>query len=263
VGKVAKGQMSQEELEALERAACPGYGSCAGMFTANTMNCLTEALGMGLPGNGTIPAVEGARLELARRAGQQVMELLKWGIRPLDIITKESIINAFRVDMALGGSTNSVLHLMAIAYEAGIDFPLSEVNRLSRTTPHLCKLSPAGDYHIEDLNLAGGIPAVMKEIELKTPYKVVGTPDADSVLSGRIIGETKHMLIQTPTGEPRQEEVGLQVKVSWIDRRGGVLRNGAPIPLEEATTNVNGASTMLPEIGQSVAHISRWGPKAS
>jgi dihydroxy-acid dehydratase len=165
VGKVSMGTMSETELEELERVACPGCGSCAGMFTANTMNCLTEALGMALPGNGTITAVDARRIGLAREAGRQIMELLAREIRPRDIITREAIQNAFMVDMALGGSTNSVLHLIAIAYEAGIDFPLSAVNEISEKTPHLAKLSPAGEHRIEDLDLAGGIPAVMKEIQ--------------------------------------------------------------------------------------------------
>ena len=165
VGKVAKGKMNQEELERLEEVACPGWGSCAGMFTANTMNCATEALGMGLPGNGTIPAVDGRRIQLAKEAGRQVMELLANDIRPCDIINEASIYNAFAVDMALGGSTNSVLHLMAIAYEAGVDFSLPMLNQISERTPHLSKLRPAGDYHVEDLDKAGGISAVMKELK--------------------------------------------------------------------------------------------------
>ena len=165
VGRVASGKMSQEELEKLEEVACPGAGSCAGMFTANTMNCLTEALGMGLPGNGTIPAVDARRQQLARDAGQQVMRLLADNVRPCDIINKDSIYNAFIVDMALGGSTNSVLHLMALAHEAEVDFSLSMVNEISQRTPYLCKLSPAGSYHIEDLDQAGGVAAVMKELQ--------------------------------------------------------------------------------------------------
>jgi dihydroxy-acid dehydratase len=165
VGKVANGQMTKEELRHLEEVACPGCGSCAGMFTANTMNCLTEALGMGLIGNGTIPAVDSRRRQLAKEAGQRVMELLASDIRPRDIITKDSIRNAFTVDMALGGSTNSVLHLVAIAHEVGIDFPLSLINEIGERTPHLCKLSPAGDYRIEDLDRAGGVAGVMKELQ--------------------------------------------------------------------------------------------------
>jgi len=161
VGAVASGKMSEEELLALEAMACPGCGSCAGMFTANTMNCLTEVLGLGLPGNGTILAVDIRRRHLAKEAGQQVMNLLNKNICPRDIVSKDAIYNAFTVDMALGGSTNTVLHLMAIAHEAGIDFPLAAVNEISEHTPYLCSLRPAGNYHLEDLDAAGGIPAVM------------------------------------------------------------------------------------------------------
>ena len=164
VGRVAKGKMSEEELEQLAAVACPGCGSCSGMFTANTMNCATEAMGMGLVGNGTIPAVDARRLQLAKEAGQRVMELLVNNIRPRDIINRVSIHNAFAVDMALGGSTNSVLHLMAIAHEAGVDFSLPMINEISERTPHLSKLRPAGDYHLEDLDQAGGVSAVMKEL---------------------------------------------------------------------------------------------------
>ncbi|MFC1987775.1 dihydroxy-acid dehydratase [Chloroflexota bacterium] len=164
VGRVASGQMTEQELAQLEEIACPGCGSCAGMFTANTMNCLTEALGMGLPGNGTIPAVDVRRRQLAQKAGQQVMELLASNVRPRDIINEVSIHNAFTIDMALGGSTNSILHLLAVASEAGVDFPLRRINEISENTPYLCKLSPAGEHRIEDLDRAGGIPAVMKEV---------------------------------------------------------------------------------------------------
>ena len=174
-GAVISGKMSEEELQQLEEIACPGCGSCSGMFTANTMNCLTEALGMGLAGNGTIPAVDAKRQMLAREAGRQVMKLLADDIHPRDIITEDSIYNAFTVDMALGGSTNSVLHLMAIVHEAGIEFPLSTINEISRRTPYLSKLSPAGQYYVEDLDRAGGIPAVMQEIKtlLKLDSKTV------------------------------------------------------------------------------------------
>ena len=187
VGKVAKGSMSQEELEQLAEIACPGCGSCAGMFTANTMNCLTEALGMGLSGNGTIPAVDARRIQLAREAGQQIMKLLASDIHPRDIIDKDSIRNAFAVDMALGGSTNSVLHLMAVAHEAGIDFPLSMINEISQHTPNLCKLRPSGDYHLEDLDQAGGIPAVMKELSglLKLGLRTVSGKSVAEVIADR------------------------------------------------------------------------------
>jgi dihydroxy-acid dehydratase len=165
VGKVAREEMSLQELERLEEVACPGCGSCSGMFTANTMNCATEAMGMGLVGHGTIPAIDARRVQLAKKAGRQVMELLANNVRPRDIVNEGSIYNALTVDMALGGSTNSILHLMAIAHEAGVDFPLSRINEISQRTSHLCKVSPAGDNHLEDLDQAGGIAAVMKELK--------------------------------------------------------------------------------------------------
>lgn len=165
VGAATRGEMSEAELDRLERAACPGCGSCAGMFTANTMNCLSEALGLALPGNGTLPATYAGRMALAKRAGMQVMELLARDIKPLDILTPAAFRNAFAVDMALGGSTNSVLHLLAVAHEAGVPIPLHELNDCSARTPHLCRMSPAaGGHHIEDLHRAGGIPAVMRRL---------------------------------------------------------------------------------------------------
>ena len=162
IGKVAAGEMTEEELEELEGCACPGAGSCSGMFTANSMNCLAEALGIALPGNGTIPAVDAARVRLAKAAGVKVMELVRKGIKPSDILTKEAFYNAIAVDMAFGGSTNTALHLPAIAHEAGVDITLEDFNRVSDRTPHICNLSPAGPYHLEDLHRAGGIPALMR-----------------------------------------------------------------------------------------------------
>ena len=148
-------------MKELEDCACPGCGSCAGMFTANSMNCLSEALGMALPGNGTIPAVMAARIRLAKTAGMKIMELWKKNIRPRDIATLAAFKNAMAVDMALGCSTNTVLHLPAIAHEARIDLNLDLFNQVSDRTPHLCFLSPAGPHHLEDLDAAGGVPAVM------------------------------------------------------------------------------------------------------
>ncbi len=186
VGKVASGQMTAEDLEQMAEIACPGCGSCAGMFTANTMNCLTEALGMGLVGNGTIPAVDSRRRQLAKEAGQQVMELLANDVHPRDIITRDSIYNAVTVDMALGGSTNSVLHFTAIAHEAGIDFPLSLINEISERTPTLCRLSPAGDYHIEDLDRAGGVSGVMKRFPelLNLEVRTVSGKSVTQIIAG-------------------------------------------------------------------------------
>ncbi len=191
VGKVIAGQMTEEELEQLEAIACPGCGSCSGMFTANTMNCVTEAMGMGLPGNGTIPAVDSRRMQLAREAGRQVMKLLANDIRPRDIINRESMHNAFSVDMALGGSTNSVLHLMAVAHETGVDFPLSMINQISERTPHLCKLSPAGGYHIEDLDRAGGITTVMKELQglLKLKSRTVSGKSVAEIIANSQVAD--------------------------------------------------------------------------
>ena len=163
VGAVVSGEMKEEELAALEVAACPGCGSCAGMFTANTMNCLTEALGMALPGNGTAPAVTAERLRLARRTGMRIVELWREGLTARRVLQPAAFRNALAVDVALGGSTNSVLHLLAIAHEAGCTFDLREVNSISDRTPHLCRMSPvAGGHHVEDLHAAGGIPALMK-----------------------------------------------------------------------------------------------------
>ena len=189
VGKVTAGTMSEKELTELESYACPGCGSCAGLFTANTMNCLMEALGMALPGNGTIPAVDIRRRELAKQAGSRIIEIMNSGLLPSDIITTGAIYNALTVDVALGGSSNSVLHLMAIANEAGIKFPLKLVNEISRKTPTLCKIRPAGEYHIEDLDRAGGITAVMHELKglLKLDMKTVtGKPLSNTVTAGRV-----------------------------------------------------------------------------
>ncbi len=229
VGKVNTGEMSEEELEELERVACPGCGSCAGMFTANTMNCLTEALGMALPGNGTIPAVDSRRIGLAREAGRQVMELVAGNICPRDIITREAVQNAFMVDMALGGSTNSVLHLIAIAHEAGIDFPLSEVNEISGKTPHLSRLSPAGDYRIEDLDLAGGIGAVMKEIHGLLNMGVTRA-------SGKSLGEELSVArvrdrdVIRPLTQPHSPTGGLTIIFGNLAPEGAVVKSAAVSP---------------------------------
>lgn len=165
VGAVKSGKMSEDELADIEESACPTCGSCAGMFTANSMNCLTEAIGLGLPGNGTIPAVYSARNRLAKAAGMQIMELVEKGITPSKVLTPEAFENALAVDMALGCSTNTVLHMAAIANEAGIDFDLDLINQTSQKTPHLCSMSPGGRHHIQDLYRAGGIQAVMKVLD--------------------------------------------------------------------------------------------------
>ncbi len=229
VGKVTSNQMTELELEQLEAVACPGCGSCAGMFTANTMNCLTEALGMGLPGNGTVPAIDSGRRQLAKNAGEQVGKLLSADIRPRDIINRESLHNAFTVDMALGGSTNSVLHLIAIAREAGVEFPLPLINEISERTPTLCRLRPAGEHFIEDLNTAGGIPAVMKELyELlnlgaKTVLrKPVGEVIADyQVVDREVIHSLKDAY--SPTG-------GIAILFGNLAPDGAVVKRSAVAP---------------------------------
>lgn len=165
VGQFNAGKMTEEKLKEFEEKACPTCGSCSGMYTANSMNCLTEVLGMGLKGNGTIPAVYSERIRLAKHAGMQIMELVKKEIKPRDIMTKDAFLNALTVDMALGCSTNSMLHLPAIAYEAGVDLNLEIANEISKHTPNLCHLAPAGDTFMEDLNEAGGVYAVMNELD--------------------------------------------------------------------------------------------------
>jgi len=168
VGKVAGGLMDRNELAQLEQCACPGAGSCSGMFTANSMNCLSEALGIGLPGNGTIPAVHAARIRLAKTAGMKIIDLIRKNIKPRDIMTYEAFRNAITVDMAFGGSSNTALHLPAIANEAGISLPLTLFDEISEKVPHICNMSPAGPHHLEDLNEAGGVYAIMGELTKKS-----------------------------------------------------------------------------------------------
>ena len=226
IGEVAKGKMTEAELQELEVVACPGCGSCAGMFTANTMNCLSESLGIALPGNGTIPAVEARRRQLAYKAGQQVMEVLAKDIRPKDVITRDSLYNAFAVDMALGGSTNSVLHLTAIAHEAGIDFPLSLINEIGDSVPHICKLSPAGDYHIGDLDLAGGIPAIMHELSgsLKLEVNtVLGKPLGEIAKKGKV----KNREIIRPLSQPHAHTGGISILFGNLAPDGAVVKSAA------------------------------------
>jgi dihydroxy-acid dehydratase len=229
VGRVASGKMNEAELEQMEELACPGCGSCSGMFTANTMNCLTEALGMGLPGHGTIPAVDSRRLQLARKAGEQVMKLIASDTRPRDIITKDSIHNAFTVDMALGGSTNSVLHLMAIAHEAGVDFPLSMVNEISQRTPHLSRIRPAGEYHLEDLDRAGGIGALMKELKglLKLGAKTVSGKTAAEIIAS---SQNTDKEVIRPVANAHSPTGGTAILFGNLAPEGAVVKRAAVAP---------------------------------
>ncbi|MEE9202379.1 MAG: dihydroxy-acid dehydratase [Dehalococcoidia bacterium] len=229
VGRAARGEMSAEDLEDLALSACPGCGSCAGMFTANTMNCLSEALGMALAGNGTIPATDGRRRQLARQAGRQGVALIKQGLRPRDIVTPQAIRNTFAVDMALGGSTNSVLHLMAIASEAGVTFSLEEVNRISAAIPHLCKMSPAGPNHIEDLDRAGGIPAVMQELGERlhlSALTVSGGPIGQAVEAAR----NRDQDVIRPASRPHSATGGLSVLSGNLAPEGAVVKSAAVDP---------------------------------
>ncbi|MCD8175116.1 MAG: dihydroxy-acid dehydratase [Phascolarctobacterium sp.] len=192
-GRYESGQITKEELNEMEHAACPGCGSCAGLFTANSMNCLTEALGIGLPGNGTIPAAyNGARIALAKRAGAAVIVLIEKNVRPRDIMTMNAFKNAITVDMAIGGSSNTALHLPAIAHEAGISLPLELFGRISKKTPYLTKLSPGGSHHMIDLNEAGGISAVMHELDklgliIKSCRTVTGKTIGTTIKDARIL----------------------------------------------------------------------------
>ena len=229
VGEAVNGTISEAEVAELEEIACPGCGSCAGMFTANTMNCLTEALGMALPGNGTIPATQARRIQLAYEAGRQVMEVLARDIRPGNIVTRDAVYNAFAVDMALGGSTNSVLHLTAIAHEAGISFPLSWINEISQNIPYICKLSPAGDYHIEDLDMAGGIPAIMQELSslLKLEANTVLGKPLGRVISG---ARVKNREVIRSLSEPYGATGGVSLLFGNLAPGGGVVKRAAVAP---------------------------------
>ena len=230
VGAHAAGKISDEELLEYENHACPTCGSCSGMYTANSMNCLTEAIGMGLPGNGTRPAVSGARRALAQEAGEQVMELLKADIRPRDIITKKSFENALRCEMALGCSSNTVLHLLAIAYEAEVPVDIQVIDEISKTTPQICKLNPAGKIFITDLNEKGGIPAVMKELsklgiineDCLTVKGTVGDRIKDApAADGEIIHTVEN---------PLRADGGIAILFGNIAPDGAVVKQGAVAP---------------------------------
>ncbi len=231
IGQVKARTMTVGELKALEDRACPGCGSCSGMYTANSMNCVTEALGLGLPGNGTILAVHAARRRLAKEAGVRVMDLVKKKVKPRDIATLEAFKNAIAVDMALGCSTNTVLHIPAIAHEAGINLSLDLFNRISEKTPNICKLSPAGDHHIEDLDAAGGIQAVMKEISRlgvinrKVPT-VTGTTVGENMKKARVLNRE---VIRT-VDSPYSKEGGIAVMRGNLAPDGAVVKQSAVAP---------------------------------
>ncbi|MDA8096532.1 MAG: dihydroxy-acid dehydratase [Clostridia bacterium] len=231
VGQVKAGTMTEADLAELEDCACPGCGSCAGMFTANSMNCLSEAIGMALPGNGTIPAVSAARRRLAKKTGMKVLELLEKDLRPSKILTPAAFENALTVDMALGCSTNTVLHLLAIAHEAGVDIDLALINKVSRRTPNLCRLSPAGPSHLEDLDAAGGIPAVMAELAKKDLLDL-SLPTASAKTVGEIIEGREVLLpdVIRPVDQPYAATGGLVILTGNLAPEGAVVKASAVIP---------------------------------
>lgn len=230
VGAYESGKINKDKLCEMENKSCPTCGSCSGMFTANSMNCLTEALGLGLPGNGTIPAVYSERIRLAKEAGKAVMNLLENNIKPKDIVTEKAILNALTVDMALGCSTNSVLHLTAIANEANIKMNLDIINEVSSKTPNLCKLAPASETHIEDLYWAGGITAVMNELSKKNLLSldcitVTGKTQRDNIKG---ITVKNHKVIKE-IKNPYSETGGIQVLRGNIARDGAVVKKSAVV----------------------------------
>ena len=231
VGAYAAGKMTEEDVKEYENKTCPTCGSCSGMYTANSMNCLTEVLGMGLRGNGTIPAVYSERIKLAKHAGMQVMEMLKRNIRPRDIMTKEAFMNALTMDMALGCSTNSMLHLPAIAHEAGVELNVDIANEISARTPNLCHLAPAGHTYIEDLNEAGGIYAVMNEISKK------GLLNLDCMtVTGKTVGENmkdcvnKDPDVIRPIDKPDSQTGGIAILKGNLAPDSGVVKRSAVAP---------------------------------
>ena len=231
VGSYAAGTMTEEDVCEFENKVCPTCGSCSGMYTANSMNCLTEVLGMGLQGNGTIPAVYSERIKLAKHAGMAVMEMYRKNIRPRDIMTKEAILNALTVDMALGCSTNSMLHLPAIAHEIGFDFDISIANEISAKTPNLCHLAPAGPTYMEDLNEAGGVYAVMNELnELGILHTECMT------VTGKTVGENiknvknKNPEVIRPLDNPYSKTGGLAVLKGNLAPDGSVVKRSAVVP---------------------------------
>jgi dihydroxy-acid dehydratase len=228
VGAYQAGKIDEKGLQELERYGCPTCGSCSGMFTANSMNCLAEALGLALPGNGTILAVDPARKELVRQSAKQLMYLIEHDIKPRDIVTEKAIDNAFALDMALGGSTNTVLHTLAIANEAGINYSLERINEIAARVPHLAKLAPASDVHIEDLHEAGGVSAVLHELAKKE-----GTLHLDTLtVTGKTIGENiagcevKDYNVIRPIDNPYSETGGLAVLFGNLAPDGAIIKTG-------------------------------------
>ena len=230
VGQVKAGTISEEKLTAIEKEGCPTCGSCSGMFTANSMNCLMEALGIALPGNGSILAVDDARLDLVRQAGKRIVDLIEKDLKPRDLVTSQSIRNAFALDMAMGGSTNTVLHTLAIAIEAGLDFDLKELNDIAKKTPYICKVSPATkDIHMEDVDRAGGISAILSELSKKDDTLVLECPTVTGHSLGQNIQNAESLdnnIIRT-VSNPYSTEGGLAILFGNLAPDGSVVKTGA------------------------------------
>ena len=231
VGAYKAGKMDDTQLNAVESAACPGCGSCSGMFTANSMNCITEVIGMALPGNGTTPAVSAARIHLAKHAGMKIMELIEKDIKPRDILTPAAFRNALTCEMAIGCSTNSVLHLLAIANEAGVPLQLETLNELSGKVPNICHLAPAGPHHIEQLYMAGGVPAIMKELTKRDFLDL-----SLITCTGKTVGENlegvvnKNPEVVRPLENPYSQTGGIAVLWGNIAKNGCVVKRSAVAP---------------------------------
>lgn len=231
IGEVASGRMTEEELSGLEEYACPGPGSCAGLFTANSMNCLTEALGIALPGNGTIPAVDARRIRLAKITGMKIVEMVREGLRPSKILTREAFENAIALDMAFGGSTNTLLHLPAIAKELGIELPLELFDRMSAKVPHICKLRPAGPHHLEDLDRAGGVMGILSELWkgglVQGDVLTVSGKPLKELFAGRKVYDRE---VIRPLEDPYSKTGGLVVLFGTLAPEGAVVKASAVVP---------------------------------
>ncbi len=232
VGGFSAGKITEEQLKELERTGCPAQGSCSGMFTANSMNCLCEAIGMALPGNGTILAVDPQREKLYKAAGKQIMYLLEKDIKPLDIVNEKSLDNALALDMAMGGSTNTVLHTLAVANEAGIKYDLERINAISQKCPNICKVSPSSNWHVEDVDAAGGISAILKEIS-----KVAGLLNTDCLtVTGKTLGENtadaeiKNPDVIHPLEDPYSKTGGLAILKGNLAPSGSVVKTAGVNP---------------------------------
>ncbi|MGA9174896.1 MAG: dihydroxy-acid dehydratase [Thermoactinomyces sp.] len=261
VGAYQAGKIDQNQLETLEKYGCPGCGSCSGMFTANSMNCLAEALGLALPGNGSILARTKEREELARRAARQIIDLIEADLKPRDIVTEKAIDNAFVLDMAMGGSTNTVLHTMAIAHEAGVEYPLSRINELSKRVPYICKVSPAGEWHMEDVDRAGGISAILNELSrieglLHLDTKTVTLKTLGENISG---AEIKDPRVIKQVEEAYSQTGGLKILYGNLAPDGAVIKAGAVDP---SITKFSGEAIVFESQDSALAGIALGKVKA-